>query len=293
MKSFVVPGSLDGFRLDRALNALLPGRGLRAVKRLFDQGNVLVDGLSRPKGFTVSAGQIIEVGESASASSSPAEGVRLVTRSGGLAAVFKPAGVHTEVVAGSTGPVLEHSLATLFPGEAPILLNRLDQDTSGLVLVALSDEGKRVWNSNQDSGLIRKEYLLIVEGLLEEPLVIKNEIDSAHRKKVRVRKGTEADGLRWTRVEPLDTMIGFEEHTVCLAMILKGGRHQIRAHLAFAGHPVVGDGMYGHGTRERLYLHHYRMSMPGFSAMAWPDWPEKCLPGALKERVLEEFPVAV
>jgi 23S rRNA pseudouridine1911/1915/1917 synthase len=291
MSPFVVPEALDGFRLDRALNVLLPGRGMRALRRFFDQGAVLVDGISRPKGYTVSAGQVIHLPVMESEIAGAADGVRIVARSAVLAAVFKPAGAHTERISGSLGQTLENSLEHLFFGETALLLNRLDQDTSGLVLVALGEGGKELWHTNQDLGLIRKEYLLIAEGILEDPLVVRNEVDSVHRKKVRVLKGREGGPLRWTRVEPLDTMIGVEEHTICLAAILKGGRHQIRAHLAFAGYPIVGDALYGHGPRERLYLHHFRISMPGFSAMAWPDWPEECLPEALKTRILDEFPL--
>ena len=293
LDQFVVPDSLDGSRLDRVLADLLPGRGVRSVRKLFVQGPVLVDGVARPKGYTVSAGQLIELPGKRVEVSRPASGVEVVSRAGDLAAVFKPAGVHTERIAGSPGPVLERSLAELFPDEETFLLNRLDQDTSGLVLVAFGEEGKRRWSTHQDAGVIRKEYLLMAEGILEEELVIRNEIDSAHRRRVRVLKGTEADVLRWTRVQPLDSMIGFEEHTVCMAMIRKGGRHQIRAHLAFSGHPIVGDALYGHGRRERLYLHHFRVSMPGFTAMAWPEWPEECLPLSLRERILDEHPLPV
>jgi 23S rRNA pseudouridine1911/1915/1917 synthase len=291
MDDFIVPESLDGSRLDRAIAAMLPGMGVRAARRLFDQTPILVDGAPRPKGFMVSAGQLVHILREDRVPGEGGEGVRLVAGSGPISAVFKPAGVHTEGISGTPGSALEHFLDPLFPGEKPMLLNRLDRDTSGLVLVALNDQGKAMWSRNQDLGMIHKEYLLMAEGILEDSLVIKNEIDSADRRTVRVLKGREADRLRWTRVEPLDAVIGFEEHTICLAMILKGGRHQVRAHMAFAGHPVVGDAQYGQGGRERLYLHHFRVSMPGFSAMAWPDWPEECLPGELKERILEEFPL--
>jgi 23S rRNA pseudouridine1911/1915/1917 synthase len=287
MAMHCVPDTLDGWRLDRALAALMPGSGLREVRRLIESGVVLVEGVNRPKGYAVSAGQCIEV--RSSGKQWGAAGVRLVVRSDGLAALFKPAGLHTQAVAGRSDPALEDALENVFPGESPVLLNRLDRETSGLVLVALDEQGLIGWKINQDAGVIRKEYLLIAEGLIEDAVVVKNAIDSAHRRKVKVLKGVEAPALRWTRVEPLDAMIGFEERTVCLATILKGGRHQIRAHMAFIGHPVTGDGLYGQGG-GRLYLHHFRISTPGFSAMAWPDWPRECFPDQLMDEILKEHP---
>jgi 23S rRNA pseudouridine1911/1915/1917 synthase len=265
----------------------MPGSGLREARRLIESGAVLVDRVNRPKGYAVSFGQFIEVISRGQKES--AEGVSLVARSGGLAALFKPAGIHSQAVAGSTGQAVEDALEGIFPGERPVLLNRLDRETSGLVLVALDEPGLSAWKVDQDAGVIRKEYLLIAEGLLEDTVVVKNAIDSSHRRKVKVLKGVEAQALRWTRVEPLDAMIGFDERTVCLATILKGGRHQIRAHMAFIGHPVTGDGLYGQGG-GMLYLHHFRISMPGFSAMSWPEWPQECFPDQLREEILREHP---
>ena len=57
--------------------------------------------------------------------------------------------------------------------------------------------------------------------------------------------------------------------------ILRGARHQIRAHLADAGFPIVGDAQYGLESTSRagrMYLHHFSIALPGFRAEAAPDW---------------------
>jgi hypothetical protein len=57
--------------------------------------------------------------------------------------------------------------------------------------------------------------------------------------------------------------------------ILRGARHQIRAHLADAGFPIVGDSLYGlesSDRAERMFLHHFEITLPGFEARWMPDW---------------------
>ena len=68
------------------------------------------------------------------------------------------------------------------------------------------------------------------------------------------------------------------EATLAGCLILKGARHQIRAHAASLGHPLLGDARYGAEGRpaaeERFFLHHGRIELPGFAASCLPDWLE-------------------
>ncbi|WP_461211422.1 pseudouridine synthase family protein [Desulfocurvus sp. DL9XJH121] len=276
-----VPEDMQGRRLDQALELLLPDAGLRGRKRVWERFAVLVDGRARPKGYRVRAGQSLELrpldGEGGAPHDGPPEippGVRVVAqRTGYMAALFKPAGVHSESLAGRPGPTLEACLPLFWPGREARLVNRLDLPTSGLVLAALCPEAAEAYRAQEDAAQAEKAYLALVRGAVDGPLVLTRALDTADRKRVRVLATDSPDPLRHTRVEPLAALPG-RDATLVRALIRKGARHQIRAHLAAAGLPIVGDHLYGEGEEGGLYLHHFRVSLPDFQAVAEPLWPE-------------------
>ena len=141
------------------------------------------------------------------------------------------------------------------------IVNRLDRETSGLVLVAKTAEAARRFGLAMQRQQIAKEYLAVVwgwpdwdENVVEAPLV---------------RQGTFARSAIWLKQAihlsgaPATTMLQVERRirratssgenfSVVRAIPLTGRTHQIRVHLASAGHPIVGDKIYG--PDERLYL---------------------------------------
>ncbi len=193
---------------------------------------------------------------------------------------------------------LEEALSDLFPGASAIFLNRLDQPVSGLVLAALHERAARDYAAWQDQGWVRKEYLAVVHGRLSRSVVIRSALDTAKRRKVRALGVDEPDALRWTRVTPLVAtkeeclevaeVLGrsvrlegevvpkvpwdgvwerIGEVTAVRVEILKGRRHQIRAHLASIGHSVLFDPLYGSGPDVGwIGLHHREILLPGFRA---------------------------
>ena len=274
-----VPESMHGCRLDQALELLLPGEGLRARKRAWERCRVLVDGRERPKGYRVQAGQVLALEPRDAARQDSAvqipEGMRVVGQStGAMAALFKPAGVHSEDISGRPGLTAQACLPLFWPGRFAQLVNRLDQPTSGLLLVALAPETAKAYRALEDAGRVEKAYVALVRGRVERPFTMRRAIDAADRKRVRVLDADIGDFLRHTRVEPLREVPDLGA-TVVRALIAKGARHQIRAHLAAAGAPIVGDELYGAGAEEGgLYLHHFRVTLPDFQAAAPPAWPQ-------------------
>lgn len=262
----------DGARLDKVLEDLFPELGLRGRRRLVKDGRVLVDGRPRSAAYKVRAGQSLSI--AARAVAAIRDDVFVVRELNGLAAVFKPSGLHTAALAGRANPSLERMLPRLFPETEARLLNRLDEPTSGLVMVALTDQAEASYQTLESEGRIRKEYSAIVAGGLDGPVVVKNALDTANRTVTRVLDQDDPDSTRWTEVEPV-RFLPAGRASLVRAVIRRGARHQIRAHLASLGHPIHGDDIYGGPVEDRLYLHHCSIVLDGFEAGIAPDWNDE------------------
>lgn len=290
----VAPDQAD-LRLDLYLARVLPDCSARGAKRLLDRGLVLVDGIARPARFRLRKGDAVTVlpGEIPRDAALLAS-VRLVLTTGEYAVFFKPAGLHTAHVSGSAAASLEAALPAVWPllvrsGNAasapplPVLLTRLDAPTSGLILASLASEAAQRFRRLEAGGAVEKEYAAVVRGRLDAPLLLRRRLDTAGHRKTRVLAGDDPDTARHTLAEPAGDASALpppgaleqgEEATLITIRIRRGARHQIRAHLAAAGFPLVGDTLYGPPAPDGcpLYLHHARLSFPGLTAHCPPEW---------------------
>jgi len=266
----VVPPEADGWRLDRAVGLVVAGAGLRGRRRLIEAGRVLVDGVVCRAACRVRAGQMVAVaGEAAPAAAfSPAD-VQILFAGETYAAVAKPAGLHSAALAQGGGQALEGLLPQVFPGRDAVLLSRLDRLTTGIVPVAFGEGPAGAYRRLEAAGQVEKPYLIVAHGVMEGPFVVDRELDVANRARTRVLDRPAADPLRRTRVEPVAASHGL---TLARCRIAKGARHQIRAHLAASGHPLVGDPVYGRGEGARLFLHCAALASPVLSVACDPPW---------------------
>jgi len=274
----LVPENFDGTRLDHALSLLFPDMSLRQRRRILEECRVFVDGKIQAKGHKVNSGAEIHVlpheHESLSESFQMLPEVKIIVRNDDFVALYKPAGIHTESLVGKPGPSVEDELPKLFPGTETKLLNRLDQATTGVVIAAFGSRAELQYLRWQDQGKIEKHYFALVQGRVAEDIIIENAMDTAKKSKVRVLKKKNRDPLRHTLVKPQQYR-NESKQTLVRAVIKKGQRHQIRAHLAFIGHPIVGDSLYGPENSSDegiLYLHHFKILMPEFEAGIEPEW---------------------
>ena len=269
---YEIPETLEGVRLDKALAVILPEASLRHRRRLCEDGAVLVNGANRRPGYKVKEGQEIELLRETGDSRAIMNKLIIVEQTNDFAAVLKPAGMHTAAIVGREAPSVEAALKPLFGGQSPTLLNRLDFLTSGLTLVALNSDAVVVYQRLEKQGVIKKFYRAEVQGRFDGVAVVENRLDTDNRIKTRVLDESDPDPRRWTTVE---TRAHDHERdtTTVRCLIAKGARHQIRAHLASIGHPIVGDPLYGDAVDgERLKLHHERIEFEGFSARAEADF---------------------
>ena len=174
-----------------------------------------------------------------------------------LLVVNKPAGLVVHEGSGETGPTLEHFLSQYFPNsevERHGIAHRLDKDTSGVILIAKTQEYydylKKLFKDRQ----IKKHYVALVSGKLEpETGTINIPIarDMVNRTKFRpAQKGREAiTNYKVSSYFPGSTLVDIFPKT--------GRTHQIRVHFASIKHPVVADGLYGTKVAglNRQFLH--------------------------------------
>ena len=182
-------------------------------------------------------------------------------------------------------------------------INRLDRNTSGLLLISRNKRAAGKLTQAMQRGEIKKTYLAVAVGEMEEQEGV---IDAPlHRTKesIIVREvcsPTEPDAdAACTEYRVLAAENGY---SLVLVRPLTGRTHQIRVHFAHAGHPLVGDDLYGTLTPliDRHALHAFQLSFPHpmteeemtFSAPLFPDMRqliEGCFPNALAKGVLDEY----
>jgi RluA family pseudouridine synthase len=268
--SYTVPRNLEGCRLDRFLRGLLPEIPARSVRFAIDAGDVAVDRERGRKGRFLRAGDEVvvrKIPERRDWLPVPGDlpGASVLYSDACVVVLGKPADVHTDPQRPLEKGTLAGYLLFKYPfvleaSDEPglTLLTRLDYATSGAVPAALSREAFAFMAREREKGRIEKTYVCLVTGRLEREMSLSWTIETAGGEKVRVRKERgEEDPRYWTAVTPV-RLAG--DCTLVRAVISKGKRHQIRAHLAAAGHPVVGDRRYGAVPPEgpgrcRLMLH--------------------------------------
>ncbi|HEV8621670.1 MAG TPA: RluA family pseudouridine synthase [Actinomycetota bacterium] len=240
------------------------------AQRAIAGGRVLVDGALRPKSHRLAGGERVSV-DLMGIGDAPPEGppVEIRYRDPSLLIVSKPAGLPTHPTVGRlTGTLVNRLIGMGLPLSSeggplrPGIVHRLDAGTSGLLIVASTDQAHQALTAMLRRHDVDRRYLALVRGAVEHDRFAVDAPLGRVGSRIRVRSvtGREAE----THFEVRDR---FERATLLEAAPTTGRTHQIRVHLSAVGHPVLGDRAYGGGGDDakrlgltRPFLHSWRLS---------------------------------
>ncbi len=276
-----VRGEEAGMRLDVLLGQLeeLPSRS--AAQRLLEGGYVRVNGDIAQKRHITRAGERIEVFPAPSEETTlEAEDIPLDIRfeDAHLIVLSKPAGLVVHPARGHSTGTLVHALlghtaalGTQQGDERPGIVHRLDKDTSGLMMVAKDDETQVALSEALKIRTIERRYVALVHGYIAPDTGI---IDAplARNAKDRMRMAVSDHPDAKQSVTTFRVLERFmagrydDGYTLVECKLYTGRTHQIRVHMNYIKHPVVGDALYGRNhpkadlRLDRQYLHAYRIA---------------------------------
>jgi 23S rRNA pseudouridine1911/1915/1917 synthase len=270
MARFRVDPDASNRRVDHLVAEALPELSVTAARRLIADGAVRVDGQRARKGQRLTPGQVVEVEEARAAQrgtaaqrvrADPQLALPILEVDPLFVAVDKPAGVPAHPHAPDELGTAANALAAQFPecvGASPDpreggLVHRLDAGTSGVLLAARSAAAWPLLRAALSAPECEKTYLAEVAGAPPDAGTAAGAIGRVGRRGARVRVGGGRNPLpahtTWEVVERRP------QSALVRVRLQRGRAHQVRAHLAAAGYPIVGDLLYGGGEADRLRLH--------------------------------------
>ena len=268
--SISVPAAAAGERLDRFVATLPEVASRGEAERLLAAGAVRVDGRPRQKSHRLEGGELLEmdVEERQEVALAPEEReLRIAYEDEHLLIVDKPAGMVVHPSAGHSGGTLVQALLTrgIAGGdvaERPGIVHRLDRDTSGLLVVARSEEAYRRLQDLVRERLLDRRYLALVRGRprsrsgrIEAPIGRDRHDPFRHS----LDTDTPREAVTHFELERL-----LPRHALLSVRLETGRTHQIRVHLAAIDLLVIGDPVYGVTDPQlgRQFLHANRLSFP-------------------------------
>lgn len=253
-------------RLDKFLASQLSDVSRGRIQTAIKDGLVLVNGkkVLEPD-FQVSENDQIDLPKFEKEDLKPFDfHLKIVFENEDLAVIDKPAGLVVHPGAGNPEETLANILISKYPNirnvgdpHRPGIVHRLDEDTSGLIVVAKNQKTLEYLKNLFQSRSVEKEYLALVHGTTKMHEIINEPLEKVPLKqKMKVGSGKEA-------VTEYNLLASDQAGQFSLLRVkLHTGRtHQIRAHLAHIGHPIVGDSVYGKKSDllDRQFLHAYRL----------------------------------
>lgn len=269
----------SGKRLDAFLHERLPEFSRSRLQSWIKSDRVQVNGQPARASSLLRGTETISVIPAAlpSLKAEPEElPLKILYEDADVIVVDKPAGMVVHAGAGHSrgtlvNALLHHfgSLSSVNGDLRPGIVHRLDRETSGVLVIARTDQAHQSLAAQFHDRRVEKTYLALVHGKFKQPqgrIVTPITRDPVRRTRMTAKLGTGRPALTEYRVlEELDCLSYLE------IRIGTGRTHQIRVHLASIHHPIVGDRLYGAPASElgRFFLHAHRLRFQSPSTGEW------------------------
>ena len=225
---------IQQFLVDNAGLSLSQSQRYIAKSRVFDANNKVLQNGERLKTEFVQVAMFEGI----------TRGLKPIFETNDFATFDKPSGVMVHPTSRNTEYTLLDEIRYHF-GDSANLAHRIDQETSGLVLVTKNKYSDMLLKEKFENKEYKKSYLAIVQGKLSKSKSIDIGIKKAVGSKIGVKMCVSEDGKEsFTEIKPIKYDAATNQ-TLVKAMPLTGRQHQIRVHLEYIGYPIVGDPIYG------------------------------------------------
>ena len=252
--NFIVPSDLKGKRLDQILAVLCPQHSRSRLQFWIKSGFILVNNKASRQRDILHGGEYINIiAEMTPADFAPVPEslpLNIIFSDKDIIIVDKPDGLVVHPGAGNREHTLLNALLYHYPDLETVpragIVQRLDKDTSGLMVIAKTLKSHTHLVYQLQKREIKREYQAIVTGILTTGGTVTAPIGrhSIKRKRMAVKKAGKAATTHFQIIQK------FKAHTHVRLQLESGRTHQIRVHMAYKKHPIVGDAVYG--RRQRL-----------------------------------------
>ncbi len=297
MQEFKIGKNEAGQRLDKYLKKLLPNAGTSFLYKMLRKKNIVWNGKKADGSEKITEGDLVNIyftdetlatfmGQSVTekeyqSRTIPADKLELIYEDDDIVLINKPAGMLSQKAKPEDISANEYLLAYLLTSGQitetelrtfkPAVCNRLDRNTTGLLIAGKSLKGLQEMSEMLKNRTVKKYYRCIVSGQMKESAFLQGYLfkDEQHNQVKILREPRAEAKYIETAYQPIQSDT---EKTLIEVHLITGRSHQIRAHLASIGHPIIGDPKYGNSRINSKWkqtagitgqlLHSYRMEFP-------------------------------
>ncbi len=272
MKKVISYNSKNTKRIDSFIKGKFPYLSKSEILTLLGSSKVTVNGKKADKGYRLKPKDKINLNSIpddnyAKVRPAKASKLKILYKDDYIIAAYKEKGIPTHPIKYSEKDTLLNALIGKYPEIAKVnksidggLLNRLDNDTTGIVLAARTKEAFKIFKNLFKRKNIYKEYLALVHGKTDKEGTITFPITRTTKRKMKVIKNDKHPGKNriFQALTSYETLHRFKKFSFLKITLTSAVTHQIRVHLASIGHPLVGDSLYNDNpSSDREINGHY------------------------------------